>query len=57
MCKQEGCPCKDPRVLSYRTMRLVRYMAAKRGQTADRVITSEPLRITLRSDLSEAIGL
>ena len=36
MCKQTGCPCKDPRVLSYRTLRLWRAIAQQRGETANR---------------------
>lgn len=38
-CKQDGCPCKDARILNYRTLRFIKAMAEARGQTASRVVT------------------
>ena len=37
-CRQEGCPCKDARVLDYRKLRFFKAMAEQRGQTIERVI-------------------
>lgn len=55
-CKQEGCTCKDARVLNSRYLRFVRHMAQQRGQTVDRVVTAEPLSgILVRSDEPEVV--
>ena len=56
-CLQPGCPCKDARVLSFRTLRFVKHLAEQRGQTLDRVVRAEPLSsVLLRPVESEDIG-
>lgn len=40
-CIVDGCTCKDPRVLSTRTLKFWRELARQRGETADRVIPAK----------------
>lgn len=59
-CLQEGCPCKDARIVSTRVASFWRALAQSRGETADRVITRDPLpvRPARRFDIiTEDIGL
>ena len=59
-CLQAGCTCKDARILSTRTLRFWRALAQSRGETADRVITTDPLppvRAEDRPATREGIGL
>jgi hypothetical protein len=41
-CLVAGCACADGRILSPRRARFHAYLARARGQTADRVIASDP---------------
>lgn len=41
-CLVEGCPCKDPRIVSHRRARFYAHMALINGETARRVVRPEP---------------
>ena len=41
-CLQDGCPCRDARIVSRRKAAFFAAMARRAGETADRVITPEP---------------
>ena len=41
-CLVEGCPCKDPRILSHRRAGFYAHLARINGETARRVIRPEP---------------
>ncbi|HYH94119.1 MAG TPA: hypothetical protein VD763_13235 [Candidatus Saccharimonadales bacterium] len=41
-CLQEGCECRDVRIVSNRKAAFFAAMARRAGETADRVITPEP---------------
>jgi hypothetical protein len=41
-CLAPGCPCADGRILLHRHAAFFAALAAKNGQTADRVISPEP---------------
>jgi hypothetical protein len=41
-CPAPGCPCGDGRILLHRQAAFFSAIAAKNGQTADRVIAPEP---------------
>lgn len=46
-CKQQGCGCKDPRVLNYRKLRFFRALAEARGASHTRDIQPESLSAAL----------
>ena len=41
-CLQEGCPCRDARIVSHRKAAFFAAIARRAGQTADRVIAPDP---------------
>jgi hypothetical protein len=41
-CLNEGCPCKDARIVSHRRAAFFSALAKSRGETADRVVVAEP---------------
>ena len=41
-CLQEGCPCRDARIVSHRRASFFAAMARANGETADRVIAPDP---------------
>lgn len=41
-CSVAGCPCKDVRIILRRRAAFFADLAARRGETADRVIPPEP---------------
>ena len=41
-CINEGCPCKDARIVSHRRAAFFGALATSRGETADRVVAVEP---------------
>jgi hypothetical protein len=41
-CLVEGCPCKDPLILSHRRARFYAHLARINGETACRMIPPEP---------------
>jgi hypothetical protein len=41
-CLAEGCPCRDARILLRRRATFFADLAARRGETANRVIAPEP---------------
>ncbi len=41
-CLAPGCPCQDARIVSYRRARFFTHLAVVNGETADRVIPSDP---------------
>ena len=49
-CLQAGCTCKDARIVSTRVASFWRDLAAKRGETADRVIRRDPLPAVTAED-------
>ena len=40
-CLNEGCPCKDARIVSYRRAAFYAAVARSSGETADRVVQAE----------------
>lgn len=41
-CLAVGCPCQDARIVSHRRARFFHHLAVVGGETADRVIPSDP---------------
>jgi len=41
-CLVEGCPCKDPRIISHRRVTFYAEWARRHGETADRRVESDP---------------
>ena len=41
-CLQEGCPCRDARIVSHRRAAFFATIARANGETADRVIAPDP---------------
>ena len=41
-CLAEGCPCRDPRILSQRRARFYAHLARLNGETPRRVVRPEP---------------
>jgi hypothetical protein len=41
-CLQEGCPCRDARIVSHRRAAFFAAIARANGETADRVIAPDP---------------
>lgn len=41
-CLQEGCPCRDARIVSHRKAAFFAALARKAGETADRFIAPDP---------------
>jgi hypothetical protein len=41
-CLVAGCPCKDPRIVSPRRAAYFASVARARGETADRLVASDP---------------
>jgi hypothetical protein len=41
-CLQDGCPCRDARIVSHRKATFFAAIARRTGETADRTIAPEP---------------
>ncbi|HYC07408.1 MAG TPA: hypothetical protein VEG29_05740 [Candidatus Binatia bacterium] len=41
-CLNDGCPCKDARIVSHRRAAFFAALAKSRGETADRVVEVDP---------------
>ena len=41
-CLVEGCPCKDPRIISHRRVTFYAEWARRHGETADRRVAPDP---------------
>jgi hypothetical protein len=41
-CLQEGCPCRDARIVSHRKAAFFAAIARRAGETADRYIAPDP---------------
>jgi hypothetical protein len=41
-CLVEGCPCKDPRIISHRRVTFYAEWARRHGETADRYVDPDP---------------
>ena len=41
-CLVEGCPCKDPRIISHRRVTFYAEWARRHGETADRQVDPDP---------------
>ena len=41
-CLVAGCTCKDARIVSFRRAAFFKALAARTGQTADRVVATDP---------------
>jgi len=41
-CLNDGCPCKDARIVSFRRAAFHRAIARRAGETADRIVPVEP---------------
>jgi hypothetical protein len=51
-CLQDGCPCRDARIVSHRKAAFFAAMARRTGETADRVITPDPTWTLPQGDLA-----
>jgi hypothetical protein len=51
-CLQDGCPCRDVRIVSHRKAAFFAAMARRAGETADRVITPDPAWTLPQGDLA-----
>jgi hypothetical protein len=51
-CLQDGCPCRDVRIVSHRKAAFFAAMARRAGETADRVITPDPTWTLPQGDLA-----
>jgi hypothetical protein len=41
-CLVDGCPCKDPRIVSHRRAAFFAAVAREHGETADRTVAMDP---------------
>ena len=51
-CLQEGCPCRDARIVSHRKAAFFAAIARAAGETADRVIAPDPAWTLPQGDLA-----
>ena len=51
-CLQEGCPCRDARIVSHRRAAFFAAIARANGETADRVIAPDPEWLLPTGDLA-----
>lgn len=51
-CLQEGCPCRDARIVSHRRAAFFAAIARKAGETADRIIAPDPTWALPTGDLA-----